>query len=243
VDAQGDAYVTGDTGSTDFPTKNAYQSRCPSASGPSRCGSAFVTKFNPSASGAASLVYSTYLGGRGGQTGGDAGYAIAVDLPGNAYVTGGTESDNFPTTSSAFQSSIGGGAAENVFVTKLALAPKASPVTLSISPARRSFGRKRVGTTTRGTFQVRAHLGKTSTTAVEIEGVAVNSSGDYSLDPATTCTQGQTLAGNASCKIVVDFTPSEWTKYLQDTGALAVTTNATNVHPADGVVLMKGGGR
>src|SRR5208337_802676 len=85
VDAAGDAYVTGSTASTDFPTANPLQ---PSyAGGPY---DVFVAKLNPAGS---ALVYSTYLGG----TSEDDGYAIAVDSAGNAYVTGTTASTNFPT--------------------------------------------------------------------------------------------------------------------------------------------------
>src|SRR5207249_6061547 len=63
---------------------------------PSPCGVAFVTKLN--ASGTA-LVYSTYLGGSGG----DSGASIAVDSSGNAWITGYTASTNFPVTANAFQ--------------------------------------------------------------------------------------------------------------------------------------------
>ena len=83
VDSSGDAYVTGSTGSSDFPTSNAYQNTLNSTGG-----NAFVAKLNPSASGAASLLYSTYLGGSSGVAGGDGGSGIAVDSSGNAYVTG-----------------------------------------------------------------------------------------------------------------------------------------------------------
>src|SRR5208283_4568311 len=93
VDSAGNAYVTGITNSTDFPTLNAFQSSCASASGPYGCQAAFVAKLNPSLSGAASLLYSTYLGGSlyGFASG------IAVDSAGFAYVTGGTGSTDFPT--------------------------------------------------------------------------------------------------------------------------------------------------
>src|SRR5439155_6510395 len=93
VDAGGNAYVTGFAGSTDFPTTpGAFQTAL--LSGPYY--SAFVTKLNPTGSG---LVYSTYLGGSGGE----AGHAIAVDAAGHAYVTGATGSPDFPTTLGAFQ--------------------------------------------------------------------------------------------------------------------------------------------
>jgi hypothetical protein len=85
VDGTGNAYVTGYTFSPDFPTANAIQS-IPGGSG----ADAFVSKLNPSGS---TLVYSTYLGG----TGADDGFAIAVDGPGNAYVTGATSSTDVPT--------------------------------------------------------------------------------------------------------------------------------------------------
>jgi hypothetical protein len=83
VDSIGSAYVTGGTTSTDFPTKNPLQ---PVNGGHE---DAFVSKLNPTGS---ALVYSTYLGGRNG----DAGSGIAVDGAGSAYVTGGTNSGNFP---------------------------------------------------------------------------------------------------------------------------------------------------
>jgi hypothetical protein len=104
VDGNGHAYVTGWTVSTDFPTANALQ--VAHAGGGI---DAFVTKLDPVGS---ALVYSTYLGGSGG----DFANSIAVDPAGNAYVTGGTGSLNFPTTPGAFQPTFGGG---DAFVTKL----------------------------------------------------------------------------------------------------------------------------
>src|SRR5207253_842494 len=94
IDSSGNAYVTGNTGSTNFPTTvGAFQM---SLSG---VGDAFVAKINPSTSGQTSLTYSTYLGGNGS----DEGFGIAVDSSGSAYVTGLTYSTDFRTTSGAFQ--------------------------------------------------------------------------------------------------------------------------------------------
>ena len=106
VDSSGNAYVTGGTTSVDFPTANAFQS---ALGGPSIVGHAFVTKLNAAGS---AVVYSTYLGGSGGEF----GYGIAVDSSGNAYVTGSTESTNFPTAN-AFQAAKRGSG--NAFLTKL----------------------------------------------------------------------------------------------------------------------------
>jgi len=106
VDAAGNAYVTGRTSSTDFPTTvAAFQTT--SAGG----GDAFVTKLNSTGS---ALVYSTFLGGAESS---DGGFGIAVDALGNAYVTGLTNSTDFPTTAGAFQTTIG--STQSAFVTKL----------------------------------------------------------------------------------------------------------------------------
>jgi uncharacterized protein (TIGR03437 family) len=128
VDSAGSVYVTGRTGSVDFPMANAlpglgsFPARLP-GTGPTYTPSTFVTKFSPDGS---SLVYSTYLGGNSE----DDGYAIAVDSAGEAYVAGSTTSANFPITSGAYQTLCGptvyagqAGAtcpgSMNAFVTKL----------------------------------------------------------------------------------------------------------------------------
>jgi hypothetical protein len=111
VDANGNAYITGRTVSTDFPTTpGVFQSQLGSGQ------NAFVTKLN--ASGTA-LVYSTYLGGHDSQGNADVGASIAVDANGNAYITGQTNSTTFPTTTGAIQTQLGGNGALNAFVTKL----------------------------------------------------------------------------------------------------------------------------
>jgi hypothetical protein len=108
VDRRGNAYVTGATSSTDFPTTGAaFEATC-GASGP--CAAAFVIKLNP---GGSALAYSTYLGGRAGA----AGFAVAVDDSGSAYVAGATSGIDFPTTPGALQTTHAGGG--DLFVSKL----------------------------------------------------------------------------------------------------------------------------
>jgi hypothetical protein len=107
LDAARNAYVTGETYSTDFPTANAFQAG--KANGTVNT-DAFVTKLDATGS---TLVYSTYLGGDLRDT----GLGIAVTADGSAYVTGDTGSANFPTTAGAFQPVFGG--KEDVFVAKL----------------------------------------------------------------------------------------------------------------------------
>jgi hypothetical protein len=91
VDGTRNAYVTGATDSTSFPIRSALQQTSGGA------GDAFVAKLNTSVAGDASLVYSTFLGG----TGDDAGRSIAVDVWGNAYVTGDTDGTFSPFSASA----------------------------------------------------------------------------------------------------------------------------------------------
>ena len=107
VDSKGNAYVTGETRSRNFPTANPLQ-----PAGDSSYGDVFVTTFNRSGS---SLVFSTYHGA-GGINSWDSGRGIALDDIGNAYVTGFTDSHAFPTAH-AFQPTAGG--QRDAFVLKI----------------------------------------------------------------------------------------------------------------------------
>lgn len=88
VDGAGNAYITGVTGSSDFPTLNPIQAAYGGGSQPP--GDAFVTKLNASGS---ALIYSTYLGGDGF----DEGTGIAVSVTGEAFVSGTGGGSGFPT--------------------------------------------------------------------------------------------------------------------------------------------------
>ncbi len=111
VDAQGNAYVTGDTLSPGFPTVRPIQASSGGSAGgvAGSFSDAFVAKYNPTGN---ALVYSTFLGGSDF----DQGTAIAVDAQGAAYVAGNTNSPNFPTTG-ALQAAKGND--PDAFVTKI----------------------------------------------------------------------------------------------------------------------------
>ena len=105
VDSAGNLYIASGTASADFPgTSGGFQGASPGCNlgAGQLCGDAFVTKIN--ATGTA-ILYSTYLGGSGS----DGAYGLAVDAAGFAYVTGFTDSTNFPTTPGAAQAQFGGG--------------------------------------------------------------------------------------------------------------------------------------
>jgi hypothetical protein len=106
VDGTGSVYIVGKTNSRKFPiTPGAFED---TFRGPEF--DAFVTKLSPAGD---RLSYSTYVGGDDN----DSGIAIAVDANGNAYITGGTKSNDFPVTQTAFQGANNGGT--NAYITEL----------------------------------------------------------------------------------------------------------------------------
>ncbi len=106
ADAAGNAYVSGTTTSSDFPTASATQ---PSAAG---AGDAFIAKLNAAGS---ALMFSTYLGGSNGA---EHAYGIAIDGGASIFVAGSTTSTNFPTLG-AIQATKGVG--NDAFVTRIRL--------------------------------------------------------------------------------------------------------------------------
>lgn len=104
LDINGNIYVTGGTGSADFPTTpGAFDTTNHDNS------DIFVSKINPTAT---SLIYSTYLGGANQ----DSGQDIKVDKNGNAFITGWTQSTAFPTTSGSFDTTYNG--VRDTYITK-----------------------------------------------------------------------------------------------------------------------------
>jgi hypothetical protein len=120
LDGAGNAYVIGNTRSADFPTTAGAFDTSYNGGEPYGFGDVFVAKLNASGS---VLDHATFLGGCNS----DVGWAIAVDNLGNAYVTGTTSSENFPTTAGAYDITFNGSV--DIFVTKLN--PGGSTITYS----------------------------------------------------------------------------------------------------------------
>jgi hypothetical protein len=200
VDSSGDAYVTGYTNSSDFPTLNSLQPAiCNVNSNPYACPDVFVTELNPQGSG---LVYSTYLGGSGGEI----GTAIALDAAGNAYVTGHTNSTDFPTTTGAFSRVESGG--YDAFVAKI------GPQPVALSPSTLVFPVQLVGTSSAAQNLTLSNSGSAALTIS-----AISTVGNF----AQTNNCGTSVAGGSSCNIAVTFTPSA--KNAR-TGSLTVTEDS-----------------
>ncbi|MBI3983788.1 SBBP repeat-containing protein, partial [Candidatus Microgenomates bacterium] len=121
LDNSGNAYVTGSTTSTNFPISNATQAVFGGG-----ISDAFVSILNPVGS---TLIYSSFLGGNGGEY----GYSVGVDVSGDLLIAGSTSSDNFPTINALQQNHGGYG---DVFMTKLStpLCTVSTPLSVTGSP-------------------------------------------------------------------------------------------------------------
>ncbi len=131
IDGARNAYVTGQTGSSNFPVTTGAFDRTANGSF-----DAFVTKLNAAGS---ALVYSTRLGGEDNEL----PEAVKVDGAGNAYVGGSTRSSGFPTTPGAFDTTHGGGAFDerfDLFQTKLNPAGSALIYSTFIGGSHNEFG-------------------------------------------------------------------------------------------------------
>lgn len=201
IDSADEAYVTGYTQSTNFPTVNAVQTT--NNAGPTAGNqTGFVAKLNATGS---ALVYSTYLGGSIA----DGARGIAVDSSGNAYVTGDTQSTNFPIVN-AVQASYGGGT-DDAFVAELSLADLAG---VSLTPSSLTFPNQVVGTTSSAQTATLLNVGSAALTISSIV-----ASGDFAQ--TNTCDAG--IAGATSCRITVTFAP---TATGTRTGVITITDNA-----------------
>ena len=209
VDPSGNAYVTGETDATDFPTVNPIQSTCRACSAGS--GNAFVAELSSAGS---ALVYSTYLGGSFF----DYGYGIAVDSSGNAYVTGENDATDFPAAS-PIQASPGG--IPKAFVVKIAGSPAPGPG-VTLSTHRLPFLNDPVGTMSSVESVILRSVGADSLTITKI---AISGEFALALTGSSCPYSGGTVASGTDCTIDVTFTPTEMGTLI---GSVTIDDNASD---------------
>jgi hypothetical protein len=199
LDASGNVWLKGNTQSSDFPvTPGAFQTVLGGLF------DSYVAELDPTGS---QLLYSSYIGGSGTEFGG-ATRVLALDsqTPPNVYLTGYTNSTNFPATAGSFQT--GSAGANDAFVSKFA--PAAN---VGLTPVSLSFGNQNDGTTSPPQTVTLTNTGNQTlnVTGVTITGI---NSGDFgqtntcsSLAPLATCTVtvtfGPTIVGNESANVSV----------------------------------------
>lgn len=214
VDSSGDATVAGMTMSADFPSVNPVAALCAGPGGLlSSCGNgttldAFVTQVNGAGSG---LSYSMFIGGSDV----DAGFGVALDSLGNAYVAGQTSSTDFMTTTGAFQTTYGGGTADG-FVTKIAAGP-----VVSLSGNSLTFGSTELGTTSASQNVTLTNIGSA---ALNI--TSITASGDFVLvtTTGTSCPYtGGSVGVGAQCTVDVAFKPTALGARI---GSVSIADNA-----------------
>jgi len=198
VDSQGNAYVTGWSASVDFPLVNPIQALNHGQD------DVMVAKLDPTGS---SLLYSTFLGGSNFEL----GSWIALDQAGNAYVTGYTQSTDFPTTPRALQPVFAGGR-NDLFVLKLSSNNAAG---VSFVPVSLAFSPQTVGTVSP---QQTVVLNNVGSAALRI--TSIQTTGNFSQ--TNTC--GASVAGGGSCAVSITFSPST---AGNRSGTLSVTDNAS----------------
>jgi len=193
IDSSGNAYVRGNTFSTDFPTTpGAFQTSI--GGGSSTNSDAFMLVLNPSGSG---LLYSTYLGGSSSEYG-NATQALKLDsaVPPSIYITGWTNSTKFPTTTGALQTTLAG--KYDAFVAKFAPSPN-----VGLSPPV-NFGNQSVGTTSAPQTITVTNTGNSNLNVTAVSLTGTNNS-EYSQ--TNTCTSGAVAPQN-TCTVSVTFTPA-----------------------------------
>jgi hypothetical protein len=194
VDTLGNAYVRGNTNSTNFPTTaDAFQEAC---GGGCPAATYDVSLSVLDASGG-SLIYGTYLGGsqtdfaKAAQT-----LVLANGADPGIYLTGLTNSTDFPVTTNAFQKAEAGG--YDAFVTKFGFASN-----VSLAPSTLNFGSQKVQTAGPPQTITFSNVGKIG---VSLHSINITGADSADFKPSTTCTA--TLVAEASCSITVTFKPS-----------------------------------
>ena len=196
LDSSGNVYVVGQTGSANFPKANPLQSYLLATD-------AFVTELD---AGGATLLFSTLLGGSGQER----ASAVAVDSAGNVYVTGLTDSPDFPTLAGSLQTSTAG--AVDAFVVKAA--PADQPA-LNFAPTALTFPDQSVNTISLSQNVLLRNMGSAALTIA-----SVTVSGDF----VQTNNCFGTVPGGSKCIVSLSFAPIA---RGSRTGTLTITDNAS----------------
>jgi centrosomal CEP192-like protein/HYDIN/CFA65/VesB family protein len=207
--------VAGKTTSADFPVL------CPSQNF-TGTSDAFIAGFNPTASGFASLLDSTFLGGSANTE----ANAIATDSTGDAIIFGDTTSSDYPlganpNPNNGFQPicTSCGSSLSDAFLTKSAISTAPSGC-IAFNPASANFGSFPVGSTTVPPFSgVVTNEGNATLNVTALAVVGANAA-DFQILAGTNCTSSSVLAPAASCDVSIGFTP---TVAGQETAALQLT--------------------
>lgn len=214
VDASGNAYITGSTYSTDFPTALPIQAALAGGNGID----AFVSKLTPAGN---VLAFSTYLGGVDSVcvdcNYGDYGNGIAADSADNIYITGYTYNTGFPTASpiQAVCGGCTGTANPDAFAAKISLFPN-----ITVSPASANFGTVVIGgTSAPQTFTV-TNSGEADL-AIGTVTLAGANAAEFTF-AADTCTNA-TVTPQSTCTVTVTFSPT--TSGTNKTATLVIPSN------------------
>lgn len=228
VDSSGDAFITGFTNSSNFPTFSPIQAVLGIAGGSScgatACSDAFVSELNPAAT---ALVESTYLGGSGA----DFGQAIALSTAGVPFITGSTSSTNFPASAGAFQASLAG-VAGNVFVAEIK--PDNSPG-ISIVPQLVDFGNQTLNVRSAVNIVAITNEGTAPLSITGITFTETDSGGTNDFAETDSCA-GTVAASGGTCNINITFTPAS---AAAKTGTFSIADNAAG---SPHIINVKGAG-
>jgi hypothetical protein len=182
LDGNNDAYILGFTGSGSFSTVNGIESF-------SNGNDILLVEIDPTAS---TQLFATYLGGSGNDQPAPAG--MVLDATGNLYITGLTDSSDFPVTQSAFQSGLGGNT--DAFILKMGAA---SAPAVALSPASLQYASQAVGSSSQPQTVLLRNMGS-SQLAIS----SITTTGDFA---ETDSCQTSVLAAS-SCTFSVTFTPT-----------------------------------
>jgi len=210
LDGNNDAYILGFTGSNLFSTVNGIESF-------SGGNDVLLVEIDPTAS---TQLFATYLGGSGNDQPAPAG--MVLDATGNLYITGLTDSSDFPVTQAAFQSVLGGNT--DAFILKMGAA---SAPAVALSPASLQYASQPVSSSSQPQTVLLRNMGSS-----QLSISSITTTGDF----AETDSCQTSVPAASSCAFSVTFTP---TAVGSRSGSILIQDDATG---APHVINLSGNG-